>query len=36
MSEIPKYAISGGHPVKVFKYRDIEHYEKFKNLKRFH
>jgi len=35
-SEIPKYAMAGGHPAKVFKYRDIEHYEKLKNLKRFH
>lgn len=27
---IPACAIAGGHPAKVFKYRDIEHYEKLK------
>ena len=36
VSDIPKYAIVGGHPAKVFKYRDIEHYEKLKNEKKFH
>lgn len=30
VSDIPPYAIAGGHPAKVFKYRNIEH---FKNLK---
>lgn len=34
-SNIPDYAIAGGHPAKVFKYRDIEHYQKLKELKRF-
>lgn len=29
-SNIPKYAIAGGNPAKVFKYRDIENYEKLK------
>ncbi len=33
---IPKYAIVGGSPAKVFKYRDIEHYESLKKQKRFH
>ena len=28
--EIPKCAIAGGNPAKVFKYRDIDHYEKLK------
>ncbi|MBP5384613.1 MAG: acyltransferase [Lachnospiraceae bacterium] len=28
--DIPKCAIAGGNPAKVFKYRDIEHYEKCK------
>ena len=28
--EIPKYAIAGGNPAKVFKYRDAEHFEKLK------
>lgn len=36
VSDIPKYAIAGGHPAKVFKYRDKEHYEKLKNKKKFH
>jgi len=30
IGEIPKCAIAGGHPAKVFKYRDIKHYEKMK------
>ena len=30
VNDIPKYAIAGGHPATVFKYRDIEHYEKLK------
>jgi len=34
-SDIPKYAIAGGHPAKVFKYRDIKHYEKLKKEKKF-
>lgn len=36
VSSIPKYAIAGGNPAKVFKYRDIEHFEYLKNLKKFH
>lgn len=28
--EIPKCAIAGGNPAKVFKYRNIEHYDKLK------
>jgi acetyltransferase-like isoleucine patch superfamily enzyme len=36
VSDIPKYAIAGGHPAKVFKHRDIEHYEKLKKQGRFH
>ncbi|WP_297185831.1 acyltransferase [uncultured Porticoccus sp.] len=34
--DVPKYAIAGGHPAKVFKFRDIEHYEKLKAEGRFH
>ena len=34
--DIPKYAIAGGHPAEVFKYRDIEHYEKLKKEGKFH
>lgn len=35
VSNIPKCAIAGGNPAKVFKYRDIEHYEKLKMEKKF-
>jgi len=31
VSDIPKYAIAGGNPAKVFKYRDISHYNKLKD-----
>ncbi len=34
--EIPAYAIAGGNPAKVFKYRDIEHFKKLKNEKNFY
>lgn len=36
VNNIPKYAIAGGHPAQVFKYRNIEHYENLKNKKSFH
>ncbi len=36
VSDIPKYGIAGGSPAKVFKYRDIEHYTRLKNEKKFH
>jgi len=36
VGDIPKYAIAGGHPAKVFKYRNIEHYNKLKKEKKFH
>lgn len=35
VGEIPKCSIAGGHPAKVFKMRDIEHYEKLKSEKKF-
>lgn len=35
VSDIPKYAIAGGHPAKVFSKRNIEHYEELKAKKRF-
>lgn len=35
VNEIPKCAIAGGHPAKVFKYRDFEHYEKLKKEGKF-
>src|SRR5690554_164407 len=36
VSSIPDYGIAGGHPAKVFKSRNIEHYESLKEQKRFH
>lgn len=36
VKSIPAYAIAGGHPAKVFAYRDIDHYNKLKNQKKFH
>jgi len=36
IGEIPKCAIAGGHPAKVFKYRDIKHYEKLKKEGKFY
>lgn len=33
--EIPPYAIAGGNPAKVFKYRDIEHFKKLKEQGKF-
>ncbi len=36
VSNVPKYAIAGGAPAKVFKYRDISHYNELKNENKFH
>ncbi len=36
VKDIEKYAIAGGHPAQIFKYRDIEHYEKLKKEEKFH
>lgn len=36
VSDIPCCAIAGGHPAKVFKYRNKEHYFKLKEQGRFH
>ena len=33
--DIPRYAIAGGAPAKVFKKRNIEHFEKLKVEKKF-
>jgi len=35
VNDIPKYAIAGGNPAKVFKHRDIEHYESLKRQGKF-
>lgn len=32
---IPPYAIAGGNPARVFKYRDIDHFKKLKAAKKF-
>lgn len=34
--EIPPYAIAGGNPAKVFKYRDIDHFKKLKEEGKYH
>jgi acetyltransferase-like isoleucine patch superfamily enzyme len=36
IKDIPKYAIAGGSPAKVFKHRDKNHYEKLKADGKFH
>lgn len=36
VKDVPPYAIVGGNPAKVIKYRDIEHYKKLKDLNKFH
>lgn len=36
VSSIPDFAIAGGHPAKVFKYRDIPHYKRLDAEKRYH
>ena len=35
VKDVEKYAIAGGHPAKVFKHRDIDHYEKLKKEGKF-
>lgn len=35
VTDIPRCAIAGGHPAKVFRSRDIEHYERLKAAGRF-
>jgi len=36
VKNIPAYAVAGGHPARVFKYRDIEHYNRLKLANKFH
>ena len=36
VKDIPKYAIAGGHPAKVFSSRDKDHYEELKKEGKFH
>lgn len=35
VSDIPKYAIAGGHPAKVFSYRNQDHYRNLKKAGKF-
>jgi len=36
VTDVPRYAIVGGHPAKVFGQRDAAHYERLKAEGRFH
>lgn len=36
VKDVPDYAIVGGNPAKIIKYRDIEHFMKLKNECKFH
>lgn len=36
VKDIPSYAIAGGNPAKVFKYRNINHYKKLKREEKFY
>jgi len=36
VKDVPKYAIVGANPAKVFKYRDIENYERLKKEGKYH
>ncbi len=36
VKSIPKLGIAGGNPAKVFKMRDVEHYERLKREGKFH
>ena len=36
VKDVPDYAIIGGNPAKVFKYRDIDHYKRLMSIKSFH
>lgn len=36
VKDVPKYAIVGGNPAAILKYRDIEHYNKLKSENKFH
>ena len=36
VKDVPPYAIVGGNPARIIKYRDIEHFLRLKEEKRFH
>ena len=35
VKDVPPYAIVGGNPAKILKYRDIEHFNELKDQKKF-
>jgi acetyltransferase-like isoleucine patch superfamily enzyme len=35
-NDVPKYAVAGGHPAKIFKTRNIFHYQRLKAEEQFH
>lgn len=36
VKDVPPFAIVGGNPAKIIKYRDIEHFERLKAEKKYH
>ena len=36
VKDVPNYAIVGGNPAKIIKYRDVEHFNKLKAENKFH
>lgn len=36
VNDVPPFAIVGGNPARIIKYRNIEHYLKLKKMKKFH
>ena len=36
VKDVPKYAIVGGNPAKIIKYRNIDHFTKLKSENKFH
>ena len=36
VKDVPAYAIVGGNPAKIIKYRDIEQFKRLKEEKKFH
>lgn len=36
VKDVPPYAIVGGNPARIIKYRDIDHFEKLRSLKKYH
>ena len=36
VKDVPPYAIVGGNPASIIKYRDIDHFKKLKEERKFH